>query len=217
VCAVRAVATPTIRARWSFDCKYGTKVAAIALLQEWVQEIGRYAEPGLDEEAGNARIHSGNIGAPESRLELEVEFGSLDELERFWGSIDGGKHMIWSEKIREVLIDGSPQWEVYRSVDPFASTGTKGQYGGQKSVGQSGILRMASVDDVDKYAKKSFGSTMKAAQDMMAEGGSSSDDGKAATEEEEEDTADKGRKIVLDWKGDPMVINPGDKLPFSFD
>ena len=25
--------------------------------------------------------------------------------------------------------------------------------------------------------------------------------------------ADGGR-VVLDWKGDPMTINPGDKLPF---
>ena len=23
-----------------------------------------------------------------------------------------------------------------------------------------------------------------------------------------------GRRVILDWKGDPMTINPGDKLPF---
>jgi len=29
----------------------------------------------------------------------------------------------------------------------------------------------------------------------------------------EEEVRD-GRKMVLDWKGDPMYINPGDKMPF---
>ena len=23
-----------------------------------------------------------------------------------------------------------------------------------------------------------------------------------------------GPDVILDWKGDPMIINPGDKLPF---
>ncbi len=25
---------------------------------------------------------------------------------------------------------------------------------------------------------------------------------------------DDGKRVILDWKGDPMTINPGDKLPF---
>ena len=36
---------------------------------------------------------------------------------------------------------------------------------------------------------------------------------KTSSSDEEED----GGKIVLDWKGDPMVIRPGDKLPFRFE
>ena len=32
--------------------------------------------------------------------------------------------------------------------------------------------------------------------------------------EPEQGAAPDGRKMVLDWKGDPMYINPGDKLPF---
>lgn len=34
------------------------------------------------------------------------------------------------------------------------------------------------------------------------------------TGEPEQGTAPDGRKMMLDWKGDPMYINPGDKLPF---
>ena len=30
----------------------------------------------------------------------------------------------------------------------------------------------------------------------------------------EQELAPDGRKMVLDWKGDPMYINPGDKMPF---
>ena len=30
----------------------------------------------------------------------------------------------------------------------------------------------------------------------------------------EQNIVPDGRKMVLDWKGDPMYINPGDKLPF---
>ena len=30
----------------------------------------------------------------------------------------------------------------------------------------------------------------------------------------EQAAAPDGRKMMLDWKGDPMYINPGDKLPF---
>lgn len=30
---------------------------------------------------------------------------------------------------------------------------------------------------------------------------------------ESAEAAGEGR-VVLDWKGDPMLINPGDKLPF---
>ena len=34
------------------------------------------------------------------------------------------------------------------------------------------------------------------------------------TGEAEQGSDPDGRKMVLDWKGDPMYINPGDKLPF---
>lgn len=39
------------------------------------------------------------------------------------------------------------------------------------------------------------------------------------TEEEEEASKDSSvqeQNVMLDWKGDPMIVNPGDKLPFNF-
>ncbi len=31
-----------------------------------------------------------------------------------------------------------------------------------------------------------------------------------------EESASVDDNVILDWKGDPMQINPGDKLPFGF-
>ena len=148
---------PGIRARWTFDCTYGAKMDAIALLQEWVQEVGSYAEPALNER--NTSISAGNIGAPESRLELEVAFESLDELERFWGSIDPEKHMAWGQKVKGVVLDGTPLWEVYRGVDPFGgghrapATSSAARPSAQAS---QDVLEIASWDDMDRYAGKNW-------------------------------------------------------------
>lgn len=179
----------SIRARWCFDCRYGTKMKGVALVQEWVRDIGSRADPALTPK--NVRIHSGSIGSPESRLELEVEFASLDELERFWGSIPGDLHQEWSQNLADIIVDGSPTWEVYRSVEAFVDV--------------TSSIEVASSQDIDKYAKASFGSSMKMVQDMMSEDTVTKNKG------------DQEGKIVLDWKGDPMHINPGDKLPFTFD
>lgn len=37
-------------------------------------------------------------------------------------------------------------------------------------------------------------------------------------EEEEalEDSSLQEQNVMLDWKGDPMIVNPGDRLPFNF-
>lgn len=55
-----------LRARWLLDARYGCKQDATALLVEWVQTVG--AEAGVP--AAAARISTGALGAPESRLEV---------------------------------------------------------------------------------------------------------------------------------------------------
>ena len=49
-------------------CRYGRKGDAQALLQEWVRDVG--SEAGLTQ--FNARISSGAVGVPESRLEVSI-------------------------------------------------------------------------------------------------------------------------------------------------
>ncbi len=183
---------------------------AIALLQEWVQEVGSYADPALDET--NTSISAGNVGAPESRLELEVEFESLDELERFWGSIDPQKHMAWGQKVKVVMIDGTPLWEVYRGVDPFSGalppSATSNQ-ALQSSQPSQDVLEIPSWDDMDRFAGKNWGSTFQDAKELLG--------GESTSSEAEEQSLGQEKKTRLDWKGDPMVVNPGDRLPFTFE
>ena len=62
----RLVIQANIRARWCIDIKYGAKMDAVALLSEWVQNIGSQA--GLSD---NVQILSGAVGVPESRLEVK--------------------------------------------------------------------------------------------------------------------------------------------------
>jgi len=52
----------------------------------------------------------------ESRLELEVEFKSMEELEKFWSSIPADAHRRWTSRAAEVIVDGSPAWHVLRAV-----------------------------------------------------------------------------------------------------
>lgn len=229
-----------IRARWCIDIRYGFKLDAVALMQEWVQDIGSQA--GLS--PSNARINSGAVGVPESRLELEVEFNSFAELEDFWAAIPATDHKAWSQRMQNLVVHGSPAWEVYRTcplpvasaygeettaasssllVPPSASTppppssdGTGG-YGGRgrprsgdlrrlRGLGQSGapslLLEEPSPEDVEKYALHK--ASPEAGSDQGAASGSSAAEGSGAGDEQ----------VVLDWKGEPMKINPGDKLPF---
>jgi hypothetical protein len=54
-------------------CRYGMKLDAVVLLQEWVRDVGGRA--GLSE--SNARIGSGAVGLPESRLEVCPHMGPM--------------------------------------------------------------------------------------------------------------------------------------------
>ena len=53
--------------------RFGVKSEALALLQEWVRDVGSHA--GLN--GSNTRILSGAIGCPESRLEVRSTDAAL--------------------------------------------------------------------------------------------------------------------------------------------
>ncbi|KAL0039602.1 hypothetical protein WJX77_003110 [Trebouxia sp. C0004] len=185
--------TPTcsIKARWCIDIKYGVKMEAIGLLQEWVQNIGSQA--GLT--ANNTTILSGAVGAPESRLEAEVELGNLAELEAFWGQVPSQAHKAWSQRAQHYLIDGSPQWEVYRNVSMPAMP-EKG----------SALSRPAREPSQQTESGLILPDSAHSLEVLVAD----------TAPDQAEDSASLDDNVILDWKGDPMQINPGDKLPFGF-
>ncbi|KAA6424096.1 MAG: hypothetical protein FRX49_06055 [Trebouxia sp. A1-2] len=141
---------------------------AIGLLQEWVQNIGSQAE---------------------------IELDNLAELETFWGQIPSQAHKAWSQRAQHYLIDGSPQWEVYRNVSMPVMPG-KGSALSQPArepsqQTPSGLILPDSAQSLEVLVTDT-------ASDQAEESASVDDN------------------VILDWKGDPMQINPGDKLPFGF-
>lgn len=175
-----------IRARWCIDIRYGVKVEAVELLQEWVRDIGSKA--GLNR--FNTQINSGSLGIPESRLEMEIALDSLAELDAFRANIPADLHKAWSQRAQHYIVDGSPSWQVYVSCpvlpeeEPIAVSTT--------SVAEADFrIRPRARPDPHDLSNQAadFDAVYVAADDQPG---------------------------PVDWKGDPMVINPGDKMPFNF-
>lgn len=131
------------------------------------------------------------------KLQLEVEFDTLADLERFWSSIPQGSHQKWSQSIQPLIVDGSPAWEIFRTIETFSS-----KVSSDNESKARGSLEMASGDEVQKFGA--------GAAPSLPTGTQTTASGLSVVENS--DDAD----IVLDWKGEPMKINPGDKLPFKF-
>ncbi|GAB4820066.1 hypothetical protein N2152v2_007112 [Parachlorella kessleri] len=195
---------------------YGTKLDAVSLMQEWVRDIASQA--GLS--TSNARLNSGSVGVPESRLELEIEFETFAELEDFWAGIPPQQHQAWSQRMQGFIVHGSPTWEIYRTVPLLEASTPNGQFsagvtaptlsaaGGTGSrarrrasvPGSSGLLQQPTAEEIAKLSP---------AQEVPPVGQTTESGLSVVTSEDE-------AQVVLDWKGDPMKVNPGDKLPFRF-
>jgi hypothetical protein len=236
---------PSTIARWLFDCRYGTRSEAAALLQEWVATVG--AAAGCT--AQNTRLRAGAVGVPESRLELELSLPSLAAWEQFLGRIDRQAHRAWSERAARLMVDGSTRWEVLRAV-PVAATGggaaaaaaaaasapprpAAGNGGGLVFAAPGASVEAAAAEARgDPPAPRDpFADALMSALGASPAGGGADDKGGGEEEEEEErggggsgggdssgdsGSGGGGSAPLLDWKGEPMQINPGDKLPFKF-
>ncbi|PSC76447.1 sorbosone dehydrogenase [Micractinium conductrix] len=204
-------------ARWTLDVKFGNKSDAVSLVQEWVRDVGSVA--GLTPQ--NTTLSTGSIGAPESTLELEVSFDSLADLEEFWMSVPPVAHKAWGQRMQQYIVHGSPQWSVFRCLPAFPE-GAAGEAaaagGGARPAGSSaaapaaaaappgpGGLFKPSAAELGRY-----GADTAPTSPPLPQGSSTTPSGLAVVSGDEE------AQVVLDWKGDPMKVNPGDKLPFKF-
>lgn len=101
-------------ARWLFQAQFGRKQEAIALLNEWNEQIGVQT----DIDVSKQRVITGSVGANEALMETELEIEGLAELERFFDKIASIKmHEEWGRRMGEVIVSGSTRWEIFRIVD----------------------------------------------------------------------------------------------------
>lgn len=49
--------------------------------------------------------------------QLEVTFANMAEWEAFLAAIPYQEHVKWSQRMQKMVVDGSPVWQVHRSVD----------------------------------------------------------------------------------------------------
>ncbi|KAG2486913.1 hypothetical protein HYH03_014412 [Edaphochlamys debaryana] len=201
-------------------------------MQEWVADVG--ARAGLTHT--NTRLSSGSVGVAESRLELEVTFPSMSEWEHFLTSIPAKEHRAWSQRVQGMIVGGSPRWELYRSVPAFPDGPPEALAAATRAAPQRATAQAAEAVDplVSSLNAAMAAASAASASGAWNSGGGSSSSGSGASVGRGAGAggADGGSggepgklsfidnasdaEVVLDWKGDPLKINPGDKLPFKF-
>lgn len=200
----------------------------------------------------NTRLSSGSIGAPESRLEMEIELESLAAWERFLASLPMDALRSWSQRVRSCIVDGSPRWEVYQAC-PLLQGGAQQAAGAAAASNPAGVVvgNSSSGSSTGSSSSQSLFSPASGlvlptadqlAQDLTAlagagapglglagSGGSGSLGARpaavpppsaaapaASSSTDDSKSGGGDGEVVLDWKGEPMKIRPGDKLPFKF-
>ncbi len=150
-------------------------------MSEWLRTVA--ARTGL---ASDARVLACQLGGRESRVEMEISFDSLAELDAFFAALPAEQHAAWSARLAATVVDGSPHWTVLRTLPLGAEplTGASRQEEAQAAPPPPPMRRTA--------------------------GGLYVPDASAAGDEPA--TAETVA-VELDWKGDPMVRRPGDMLP----
>ena len=194
----------SVVARWNLVAKYGHKDECIKMLHEWADTVGRAA--GLDPVRDIVLI-SGNIGAIESTIELEIRNGlsSVGDFHELVQNIDVNMHREWGMRFAEHVVDGTTKWEIF-TVHPF-STGNSNSNSSTSKYSRPGVSRTQPRRVLSPQKKKT-----------STEGRSSANGVRPKYEDipEEElmqyvgQTLPDGRRVVENAFGVPMVVNPGD-------
>ena len=194
----------SVVARWNLVAKYGHKDECIKMLHEWADTVGRAA--GLDPVRDIVLI-SGNIGAIESTIELEIRNGlsSVGDFHELVQNIDVNMHREWGMRFAEHVVDGTTKWEIF-TVHPF-STGNSNSNSSTSKYSRPGVSRTQPRRVLSPQKKKT-----------STEGRSSANGVRPKYEDIPEEelmqyvgkTLPDGRRVVENAFGVPMVVNPGD-------
>jgi len=171
-------------ARWRVDAKFGRKTEALEALREWARSVAALA--GVDAE--RVTLYATRIGGRDSAIEMEINgFESVSDVDDFFAAIPREAHAAWTKAFAEVVVDGSAEWTVMRTsgVCATASGGTKTTVIKAKE----GKIKASGGGGRMKYADVDESSLVIGT------------------------TLPDGRDVVADWKGDPLVVNPGDRMP----
>ena len=176
-------------ARWRVAARFGRKAAARDALRLWARTIG--VKAGVSSE--RFQVCSGYIGGRESALEMRVGgFGGLGEVETFLRGVPRDEHVEWGKAFGEHIVDGTPEWVIMEVC------GVEDGVGGDGSgvVGASSSSSAETAETVSA-ARTTYQDDDEIDESLLIPG----------------TTLPDGRRVVADWKGDPMVLNPGDRMP----
>jgi hypothetical protein len=162
-------ATGSVVARWAFVSRFGSKRATLRLMSEWLTSVA--AQAGYD--PGKARVLSVQLGATDSRCELEMEFSSLSDMETFWSLLPPAEHTAWLQQLGQNIVDGSSGWTV---------------------------LQLEAAEQVTEQPAAEQPLVRTAGGLLVPQGSSTA-------------AIDTSEQPSLDWKGEPIVYRPGDRLP----
>lgn len=153
--------------------------------------------------------------------------------EAFLATVPVKEHRAWSQRIKGMVVDGSPQWQVFHSLpltaeaapqqasssislggQPQQAKSAAGANDGQLLLDLGAILSYPSVVGGGSAPGVNDSNSWMAGPAGAAASSKPSADAASGKPDAKDSTA--SGDAVLDWKGEPMKINPGDKLPFKF-
>jgi len=189
-------------ARWVLVAKYGHKAECIKMLHEWADTVGRSA--GLDP-AHDILLVSGNIGANESTIELEIRNGlsSVGDFDQLMRNIDVTMHREWGMRFAEHVVDGTTRWEIF-TTHPFVSGSSSNSSNSKYSrpgVSRTQPRRVLSPQKKPSTESRTSANGTRPKYEDIPEEELMKYIGK---------TLPDGRRVVENAFGVPMVINPGD-------
>lgn len=168
--------------------------------------------------AQNTRLSSGSVGVPESRLEMEVSFDSMADFEGFLSSIPFQNHKAWTQRIASMVVDGSPVWQIHRSIPlpvaPAAEVAVV-RAAPVPSSSPSTPKQLVFTDQISTADMAAWEQLKRDSSSGNSSSGSSSPEPPASPAPPAGDEPGQPG-VQKDWKGDPIKFNPGDKLPFKF-